>query len=214
MGTGTEAREGAAAPKTEWDLVFPNRVAKTGFLQTQKKVSNESAPSGDGYADGYGAGGSDGYGDEDGGDGGANGIFTIPMEPVEEVEEIASDEGKVVWTLETEGGQIYAVFFDDMLQEQVLEAETSESAYLMTSVVLQAAQRRNILKRSPLPFVRGMLEKSSKPAHLQMKSATARKSAAPPPASKLRAEIPVKKAGKSFGWRPTVQSSFPQVKLS
>jgi len=209
-----EARERAAAPKTEWDLVFPNRVAKTGFLQTQKKVSNESAPSGDGYADGYGAGGSDGYGDENGGDGGANGIFTIPMEPVEEVEEIASDEGKVVWTLETEGGQIYAVFFDDMLQEQVLEAETSESAYLMTSVVLQAAQRRNILKRSPLPFVRGLLEKSSKPAHLQLRAAAARPAAAPLPASTLRAEIPVKKAGRSAGWRPTVQSSFPQVHLA
>ena len=27
-----------------------------------------------------------------------------------------------------EGGQIYAVFFDDMLEEQVLEAETSEYA--------------------------------------------------------------------------------------
>ena len=63
------------------------------------------------------------------------GIFTIPMEPVEEVEEIASDEGKVVWTLETEGGQIYAVFFDDMLQEQVLEAETSESAYPHSSFI-------------------------------------------------------------------------------
>jgi len=118
-----------------------------------------------------------------------------------------------VWTLETEGGHIYAVFFDDMLEEQVLEAETSESAYLMTSVVLQAAQRRNILKRSPLPFVRGLLEKSSKPAHLQLRSAKARPSASAP-ASTLRADIPVKRAGRSAGWRPTVQSSFPQVHLS
>ena len=48
-------------------------------------------------------------------------------------------------------------------------------------------------------------------------------SAAPPPhlldaarlpASTLRAEIPVKKAGRSAGWRPTVQSSFPQVHLA
>jgi S1-C subfamily serine protease len=187
-----------------------------GFLETKAKVRptsqrvkdaavrNESAPEGEQYGDES----NDGYGDE----GEPNGIFTIPMDSTEDKAEAASDEGKVVWTLETEGGQIYAVFFDDMLEEQVLEAETSESAYLMSSVVLQAAQRRNILKRSPLPFVRGLLEKSSKPAHLQLRSATARPSASPP-ASKLRAEIPVKKAGRSTGWRPTVQSSFPQVKL-
>ena len=84
----------------------------------------------------------------------------------------------------------------------------------MTSVVLQAAQRRNIVKRSPLPFVRGLLEKSSKPAHLQLRAAAARPAAAPLPASTLRAEIPAKKAGRSAGWRPTVQSSFPQVHLA
>jgi len=191
-------------------------TAKAGFLQTRGKIRksrrmtdepdklgaaarNESEPDG-------------GESGDFGEDGESNGIFTIPMDPAEEVEETASDEGKVVWTLETEGGHIYAVFFDDMLEEQVLEAETSESAYLMTSVVLQAAQRRNILQRSPLPFVRGLLEKSAKPAHLQLRSAKARPSASPP-ARTLRADIPVKRAGRGEGWRPTVQSSFPQVRL-
>lgn len=193
--------------------------AKAGFLQAKAKLRRSRR-----LSDKLGAAAkneSDG-GESDGGafgeiigddDGESNGIFTIPMDPAEEVEDAASNEGKTVWTLETEGGQIYAVFFDDMLEEQVLEAETSESAYLMTSVVLQAAQRRNILQRSPLPFVRGLLEKSSKPAHLQLRSAKARPSASPP-ASKLRADIPVKRAGRGEGWRPTVQSSFPQVRLS
>jgi len=189
--------------------------AKAGFLQANGKIrladdapeklgaraQNESEPDAGGFGD-------------SGEDDGSNGIFTIPMDPEEEVEETASDEGKVVWTLETEGGHIYAVFFDDMLEEQVLEAETSESAYLMTSVVLQAAQRRNILQRSPLPFVRGLLEKSAKPAHLQLRSAKAKaRPSASAPASTLRAEIPVKRAGRGEGWKPTVQSSFPQVRL-
>merc|ERR1719201_3356658 len=179
-------------------------VKKAALHKVGAKARNESYPDADGYGDEYGE-----YGEDDG----ESGIFTLPMDPVEETADAASDEGKVVWTLETEGGHIYAVFFDDMLEEQVQEAETSESAYLMTSVVLQAASRRNILKRSPLPLVRGLLEKSSKPAHLQLRSANARPFV-PPPASKLRAEIPVKKAGRGGGWRPTVQSSFPQVHLS
>merc|ERR1719387_330745 len=92
-----------------------------------KKVGNESAGDESG-GDAYG----DVYGDEYGGEyGDESGIFEIPMDTVEEPD-TGSDEGKVVWTLETEGGHIYAVFFDDMLEEQVLEAETSESAYLMT----------------------------------------------------------------------------------
>jgi S1-C subfamily serine protease len=197
-----------------------SRGTETGFLQAKAKLRRSARRASDslhararnesdGYGDGFARNESDGG--EEGEDGG-NGIFTIPMDSGEELVNASADEGKVVWTLETEGGHIYAVFFDDMLEEQVLEAETSESAYLMTSVVLQAAQRRNILKRSPLPFVRGLLEKSSKPAHLQLRSAKARPSASPP-ASTLRADIPVKRAGRSAGWRPTVQSSFPQVHL-
>jgi S1-C subfamily serine protease len=242
-GNATEDQEtllATAASTAPANASLPAPPKAAGFLQTKAKVRpsqrrpadgltdaalrklaatarNESSPDsgeyGGGYEDGYGDYGDGGYGDGGYGDGGNDGgMFSVPIDSAESAE-LASDEGKVVWTLETEGGQIYAVFFDDMLEEQVMEAETSESAYLMTSVVLQAAQRRNILKRSPLPFVRGLLERSTKPAHLQLRSAKARASV-PPPASKLRAEIPVKKAGRSGGWRPTVQSSFPQVHLS
>merc|ERR1719261_962541 len=110
--------EPAEKPALQFLQSEPKAAKTTGFLQAKtkvrpsakraslvkaaavrklkaKKVGNESAGDESG-GDAYG----DEYGDE-------SGIFEIPMDTVEEPD-TGSDEGKVVWTPETEGGHIYA----------------------------------------------------------------------------------------------------------
>merc|ERR1719265_81138 len=49
--------------------------------------------------------------------------------------EAANKTSDVVWTLETEDGEVYAVFFDESLQKQVATADSDESSYLLPYVV-------------------------------------------------------------------------------
>jgi S1-C subfamily serine protease len=114
-----------------------------------------------------------------------------------EIIEASTDQtGEAVWTLETDDGEVYAVFFDESLQEQVAEADDAESSYLLPYVVLKAAMDRKALPTSPSPFLRGLL--GTKPTHLQLNSAPVRRSVETLPAS-IRADIPLKQAGTS-GW--------------
>jgi len=103
----------------------------------------------------------------------------------------------VVWTLETEEGEVYAVFFDESLQKQVTTADSDESSYLLPSLVLNAAAERNVLPKSQSPFLRALL--GAKPAQLQLEASHVRRSVEPLPTS-IRADIPLKRTGRESEW--------------
>lgn len=101
----------------------------------------------------------------------------------------------VVWTLETDDGEMYAVFFDEALRSQVMRAEAAQSTSLLSSAVLNAARYRNVLKPDQT-FVHSMLEQHSR-QRLRDSSVV----------DVVFAEIPVV-SHKS--WRPTIERGIPQ----
>jgi hypothetical protein len=111
--------------------------------------------------------------------------------------EAANKTSDVVWTLETDDGEVYAVFFDESLQKQVATADSDESSYLLPYVVLKAATERNALPKSQSPFLRALL--GAKPAQLQLDASRMRRSVEPLPTS-IRADIPLKWTGSESGW--------------
>jgi len=119
---------------------------------------------------------------------------TREAEAEADINETRSD---VVWTLETEDGEIYAVFFDESLQKQVATADSDESSYLLPYVVLNAAAERNVLPKSQSPFLRGLL--GTKPAQLQLEASRVRRSVERFPTS-IRADIQLKRTGSESVW--------------
>lgn len=118
----------------------------------------------------------------------------------EDVEEVATNgtaDPEVVWTLETDDGEVYAVFFDESLQTQVKQADSDESSFLLPYTVLKAAVERNALPATPSPFLRGLV--GSKPTHLQLDASRVRRSEETL-ATSIRADIPLKEAGRETGW--------------
>jgi hypothetical protein len=104
----------------------------------------------------------------------------------------------VVWTLETDDGEMYAVFFDETLKAQVMRAEVSQSTSLLSSAVLNAARKRNSLKPDQ-PFVRSMLESHSRQRARDNSVVDA-----------VFAEIPVVSRN---SWRPTIEKGSSQPML-
>jgi hypothetical protein len=108
-----------------------------------------------------------------------------------------SPMNEVVWTLETDDGEVYAVFYDESLQRQVEAADADEDSSLLPYVVLKAAAERNVLPKRQSPYLRALLER--KPTQLQLDASRVRRSIEPFPTS-IRADIPVKETGRENGW--------------
>lgn len=110
---------------------------------------------------------------------------------------------EVVWTLETDQGEMYVVYFDGTLTQQLAEAEVTQSASLLSSVVLDAAVARNVLGDSPPPFVSSMLMKQREHSFVRAAGAQPRTPLAP---ERVHADVPIiEKAA----FRPTLLQSMP-----
>lgn len=119
---------------------------------------------------------------------------------------------KVVWTMETDRGEIYAVFFDETLKSQVMMAEAQQSQILLSAAVLDAAVNRQIFAGvEPPPFVRSMLDhgKAHSPSMVAIAHSEGVGGAGDTLPMKVRADVPV--VDKSKGWRPSLLRSTPQA---
>ena len=108
---------------------------------------------------------------------------------------LPADTRDLVWTLETDDGAMYAVFFEDTLRSQLTRAEAAQSMSLLSPAVLTAARSMPLPSS---PFVRSMLERSdATPLPRAMLA-----SSSPGGAERVVADIPVLTRDT---WRPTVQ---------
>merc|ERR1719159_1986120 len=73
---------------------------------------------------------------------------------------LPADTRDLVWTLETDDGAMYAVFFEDTLRGQLTRAEAAQSMSLLSPAVLTAARS---MPMQSSPFVRSMLERGDEP---------------------------------------------------
>jgi hypothetical protein len=121
-----------------------------------------------------------------------------------------SGNSSSVWTLETDRGEIYAVFFDETLKNQVLLAEAQQSQMLLSAAVVDAAVQRQVFAGTqPPPFVRSMLDHRQRkaPAMMAVERSTGANTVDSLPTA-IFADVPI--IGRSAGWRPTVLHSVPR----
>jgi len=119
---------------------------------------------------------------------------------------------KVVWTMETDRGEVYAVFFDETLKSQVMLAEAQQSQILLSAAVLDAAVNRQIFAGvEPPPFVRSMLDhgKAHSPSMVAIAHSQGVEGVDETLPMKVLADVPV--LDKSKGWRPSLLRYTPQA---
>jgi len=122
----------------------------------------------------------------------------------------AAPEERVVWTMETDAGEVYAVFFDETLKSQVMLAEAQQSQILLSAAVLDAAVNRQIFAGvEPPPFVRSMLDhgKVHSPSMVAIAHSPGVEGGDETLPMKVLADVPV--VDKSKGWRPSLLKSTP-----
>lgn len=117
---------------------------------------------------------------------------------------------KPVWTLETDRGEMYAVFFKETLLDQVSRAEMQQSPTLLSAAVLDAAVQLHAFSSGSLPpFVRSMLDHGKKHAASMVALPHAAPAVEPETlALTISADVPT--ITRSAGWRPTIQHSVPR----
>lgn len=123
----------------------------------------------------------------------------------------AADNSSSVWTLETDRGEIYAVFFDKTLRNQVLLAEAQQSQMLLSAAVVDAAVQRQVFSGTqPPPFVRSMLDRKNRkaPAMMAVERSAGASAGLDSLPTTVFADVPV--VDKFAGWRPTVLHSVPR----
>jgi S1-C subfamily serine protease len=124
----------------------------------------------------------------------------------------AGGSSKPVWTLETDRGEMYAVFFGETLLDQVARAEAQQSPTLLSAAVLDAAVQLHAFGNgsgSLPPFVRSMLDHGKKAASMVALPRAAAVPAAEPEALALSISADIPTVQRS-GWRPTIQHSVPR----
>jgi len=124
-------------------------------------------------------------------------VREIPVPPAPARRSVPVDTRDLVWTLETDDGAMFAVFFEDTLRGQLTQAEAAQSVSLLSPAVLTAARS---MPMPSTPFVRSMLERSDPSP--QPRAMIAGESRAASGADRVVADIPVLTRET---WRPTVQ---------
>jgi len=125
-------------------------------------------------------------------------VREIPVPPAPARRSVPVDTRDLVWTLETDDGAMFAVFFEDTLRGQLTQAEASQSVSLLSPAVLTAARS---MPMPSTPFVRSMLERSD-PSPQPRAMIAGVSSRAASGADRVVADIPVLTRET---WRPTVQ---------